>query len=316
MATPILELHGLTKVFRDPWLRRRHVAVDGLSLSIDAGEIFGLIGPNGAGKTTTFKMLLGLVPPTAGHVRLRGQALLHPEQRHGIGFLPEQPYFYDHLSVRETLDFYARLCGLGRPERRRRIDDLAVTFGLQDVLARPLRTLSKGNLQRVGMAQALLASPPVVILDEPMSGLDPIGRKQIRDIIQTLRAEGHTVVFSSHILSDAQLLCDRVAILGRGRLRELVRLSELTTDAAGYEVVITDVDDGALRRLQSLGLRQLEQQGTRWICTAGTREQMRSLVRAVALAGGTVESLTPRPVDLEQIFMRRVREAAQERQPA
>jgi ABC-2 type transport system ATP-binding protein len=298
------------------WRKVSKRALDGLTFQVEPSQVFGLLGPNGAGKSTTLKILLGLVFPTSGKALLFDRPPADIAAHRRLGYLPEQPYFYDHLSVRETLDFYARLCGLGRADRRRRIAELSCTFRLEARLDRPLRTLSKGSLQRVGMAQALIASPALAILDEPMSGLDPIGRKQIRDIIQSLRAAGTTVLFSSHILSDAQLLCDRVAILGHGRLHEVVRLADLTTDGEGYEVVVAEIDAGTAQRLHGLGLSQLEQHGPRWHCLAPTREELRAVVRAVAFAGGTVESVTARPVDLERIFMRRVLASAPERQRA
>ncbi len=190
-------------------------------------EIFGFLGPNGAGKTTTIKILMGLLRPSTGRAMLFGLPAGDMRAKRRIGYLPESPYFYDHLSAREYLDLVGRLFGLGGAERRRRSDELLDRVGLFAPRTRPMRGYSKGMLQRVGLAQALIGDPELVVLDEPMSGLDPIGRKEVRDIIAALRDEGRTVFFCTHILSDAELLCDRVAIIVKGRVREMGPLGDL-----------------------------------------------------------------------------------------
>ncbi len=208
----VLEAIALTKAFRHQWTMRPILVLRDVSLSLRAGEVLGLIGPNGAGKTTTIKLLLALLRPTRGRVEFNGRPVHQPAARRHMGFLPEQPYFYDYLTVEETLHFYGQLYGLSAAERRHRIKELAERLQLHSFLRHTMRQLSKGNLQRVGVAQAILHRPQLAILDEPMSGLDPTGRKEMRDLIAALRTEGTSVIFSSHILPDAEALCDRVAI--------------------------------------------------------------------------------------------------------
>ena len=238
IADVTIEIDGLTKDFEIGFARKRRVrALDGLSLAVARGEIFGFLGGNGAGKTTTIKLLLGLMSPTAGTARICchdiGDIAMHAR----IGYLPEQPYFYDYLTARELLEYCAELFGYDGTERKRRATALLTRVELDErAWDRPLRRFSKGMLQRVGLAQALINDPEVVFLDEPMSGLDPIGRRQVRDLIASLRAGGTTVFFSSHILSDIEVLCDRVAILQKGRLAHLGRLDDLrqSLEAAGH----------------------------------------------------------------------------------
>jgi ABC-2 type transport system ATP-binding protein len=199
-----------------------------LHLTVEEGEIFGFLGPNGAGKTTTLKMLMGLVFPTAGTARILGHDWTDPEVKAQIGFLPEQPYFYDYLTAHELLDYYGQLSGVAAKERKPRIDEVLQLVGLTDVKGVQLRKFSKGMLQRVGIAQAILHNPKVVFFDEPMSGLDPIGRREVRDLMEQLKHEGKTVFFSTHILSDAEALCDRVAIIHQGELRRVGAVADLT----------------------------------------------------------------------------------------
>ena len=217
----VIEISGLVKSFKGHLGLGRKVAVSGLDLSVGRGEIFGLLGPNGAGKTTTLKAMIGLLRPDAGSVRLFGRPPSDVSARARIGFLPENPYFYDYLTAPEFLDFYGRLHGFGRAERRRRVEATLERVGLDAGRSQALRKFSKGMVQRLGLAQAILHDPDLVILDEPMSGLDPIGRRDVRDLILELREAGKTVFFSSHILQDAELICDRVGIVVEGRLRHL-----------------------------------------------------------------------------------------------
>ena len=228
-ADATIEIDRLTKDFAIGFARKRRVrALDALSLTVARGEIFGFLGGNGAGKTTTIKLLLGLMSPTAGTARICGRDIRDTAMHARIGYLPEQPYFYDYLTARELLEYCAELFGYDAAERKRRAAALLTRVELDPrAWTRPLRRFSKGMLQRVGLAQALLNDPEVVFLDEPMSGLDPIGRRHVRDLIASLRAGGTTVFFSSHILSDIEVLCDRVAILQKGRLAHLGRLDDL-----------------------------------------------------------------------------------------
>jgi ABC-2 type transport system ATP-binding protein len=220
MSTPAIEILGLTKDFPIGfWRKRMRRSLDNLSFQVDEGEVFGFLGPNGAGKTTTMKLLMGLIFPTSGTARVRGHSIDDVEMHREIGYLPEQPYFYDYLTARELLDYYARFSNYGAAERRERVSRFLERVGLTAAGDVQLRKFSKGMLQRAGIAQAILHDPPVVILDEPMSGLDPVGRREVRDIILELKKQGRTVFFSTHILSDAEMLCDRVAVLAGGKLQ-------------------------------------------------------------------------------------------------
>ncbi len=213
------------------WHQRPKLALRPLRLTIEKGEVFGFLGPNGAGKTTTLKLLMGLVFPTAGTARILGMELDDPRVKSQIGFLPEQPYFYDHLTARELLNYYGQLSGVPAKGRSARVEQMLARVGLTDSASVQLRRFSKGMLQRVGLAQAILHDPELVFLDEPMSGLDPSGRREVRDLIQQLRHEGKTVFFSTHILSDAEALCDRVGVIQNGELRGVGAVADLTSQA-------------------------------------------------------------------------------------
>src|SRR5271157_5548773 len=220
------------------WRKRPKLALRSLRLTIEEGEVFGFLGPNGAGKTTTLKLLMGLVFPTAGSARILGMEMDDPRVKSQIGFLPEQPYFYDHLTARELLNYYAQLSGVTAKARSARVEAMLSRMGLSDASGLQLRKFSKGMLQRVGLAQAVLHDPKVVFLDEPMSGLDPMGRREVRDLMVELKQQGKTVFFSTHILSDAEALCDRVAVVHRGELRGVGRVADLTSGVQGKVEVI------------------------------------------------------------------------------
>jgi len=231
---PAIEILGLEKTYKVGfWVKRPKRALLPLHLTVEDGEIFGFLGPNGAGKTTTLKMLMGLVFPTSGTARILGREWTDPEVKAQIGFLPEQPYFYDYLTAHELLNYYGQLSGVAARERKPRIDEVLARVGLTDVKGLQLRKFSKGMLQRVGIAQAILHNPKLVFLDEPMSGLDPLGRREVRDLMEQLKQEGKTVFFSTHILSDAEALCDRVAIIHKGELRGVGAVEELTSSLQG-----------------------------------------------------------------------------------
>jgi ABC-2 type transport system ATP-binding protein len=215
------------------WRKRAKLALRPLRLTIEEGEVFGFLGPNGAGKTTTLKLLMGLVFPSAGSARILGKTIDDPEVRSQVGFLPEQPYFYDHLTARELLHYYGQLSGVPAKGRTARVDQMLDRVGLTDSANVQLRKFSKGMLQRVGLAQAILHDPKLVFLDEPMSGLDPMGRREVRELIQQLRHEGKTIFFSTHILSDAEALCDRVGVIHQGQLRGVGVVAELTSQTEG-----------------------------------------------------------------------------------
>jgi len=234
-----IEILGLEKTYRVGfWAKRQKRALHPLHLSVEEGEIFGFLGPNGAGKTTTLKLLMGLVFPSAGSARILGRDWTDPEVKAQIGFLPEQPYFYDHLTAHELLNYYAQLSGVPAKERSRRVESTLQRVALANVQGVQLRKFSKGMLQRVGIAQAILHEPKVVFFDEPMSGLDPIGRREVRDLMEQLKHEGKTVFFSTHILSDAEALCDRVAIIHQGELRGIGAVEDLTSSVQGKVEIV------------------------------------------------------------------------------
>ncbi|MGA8430177.1 MAG: ABC transporter ATP-binding protein [Candidatus Sulfotelmatobacter sp.] len=234
-----IEILGLEKTYMIGfWRKRPKQALRPLHLTVEEGEIFGFLGPNGAGKTTTLKMLMGLVFPTSGSARILGHEWTDPSIKAQIGFLPEQPYFYDYLTAHELLNYYGQLSGMPAHGRTGRIETTLQRVGLHDIKGLQLRKFSKGMLQRVGIAQAILHDPKLVFLDEPMSGLDPLGRREVRDLIEQLKQEGKTVFFSTHILSDAEALCDRVAILHQGELRGVGAVETLTSAVQGKVEVI------------------------------------------------------------------------------
>jgi ABC-2 type transport system ATP-binding protein len=234
-----IEILGLEKIYRVGfWRKRPKTALLPLNLSVEEGEIFGFLGPNGAGKTTTLKLLMGLIFPTAGSARILGRDWTDPEIKAQIGFLPEQPYFYDYLTAHELLEYYGQLSGVPARDRKRRAEAVLQQVGLRDVQGVQLRKFSKGMLQRVGIGQAILHDPKLVFFDEPMSGLDPMGRREVRDLMEQLKRAGKTVFFSTHILSDAEALCDRVAIIHRGELRGVGAVEDLTSSVQGKVEVI------------------------------------------------------------------------------
>ena len=236
---PAIETNELEKTYTVGfWGKKQKRALCPLSLTVEEGEIFGFLGPNGAGKTTTLKMLMGLVFPTSGWARILGKEIGDPEMKGQIGFLPEQPYFYDYLTARELLDYYGQLSGVTGKDRSHKVTEMLDRVGLRDAADLQLRKFSKGMLQRVGIAQAILHDPKVIFLDEPMSGLDPMGRREVRDVMEELKKAGKTVFFSTHILSDAEALCDRVAILHLGQLRGIGAVADLTSGVQGTVEIV------------------------------------------------------------------------------
>jgi ABC-2 type transport system ATP-binding protein len=229
-----IDILGLEKTYSVGfWRKKPRCALKPLHLSVEEGEIFGFLGPNGAGKTTTLKILMGLVYPTAGSAKILGMEVNDPRMKAQIGFLPEQPYFYDYLTAGELLNYYGQLSGVPAKDRERKVREVLDRVGLPDVMRVQLRKFSKGMLQRVGIAQAILHDPKIVFFDEPMSGLDPMGRREVRDLMEELKHEGKTVFFSTHILSDAEALCDRVAIIHLGELRSVGAVADLTSSVEG-----------------------------------------------------------------------------------
>jgi ABC-2 type transport system ATP-binding protein len=234
-----IEIHGLSKSYAVGfWKKQLRSALKSLDLTVNSGETFGFLGPNGAGKTTTLKLLMGIIFPTSGTATILGRDIGDPAVKRKVGFLPEQPYFYDYLSAPELLDYYARLSGVPAGTRQNRIGELLERVGLRDVGNKQLRKFSKGMLQRVGIAQAIIHDPEIVFLDEPMSGLDPVGRHDVRELIQQLKDQGKTIFFSTHILSDAEALCDRVGIIHKGELRGVGVVNDFRSSVADKTEVI------------------------------------------------------------------------------
>lgn len=297
-----IEIAGLTKSYSIGFLRKTEKsALKDLSLEVREGEIFGYLGPNGAGKTTTLKLLMGLMSPTGGSARILGRPVSDSEVKRSIGFLPEQPYFYDYLTARELLEYYAALSGVVASERSTRANKMLDKVGLSPAADTQLRKFSKGMLQRVGIAQAIVHDPKIVFLDEPMSGLDPVGRREVRDLIQELNDEGKTVFFSTHILSDAEVLCDRVAVLHHGRLRGVGVVHDLLADARGEMEIVWEGAIGALQPLKVAG--KTVSGVTRAVIS---EQQTDDAIAAIHQSGGKLRSLTPVQATLEDYFLRHI----------
>jgi ABC-2 type transport system ATP-binding protein len=299
----------VTKDFRPGFGLRTKRVLHGITLGVREGEIFGFVGPNGAGKTTTLKILLGLIRPTSGSATILGHDVRETAFRRKIGFLPENPYFHEFLTGREFLRFYARLAGLERSGRERRIDELLGWVGLSHAGGARLRTYSKGMLQRLGIAQALVHDPKVVFLDEPMSGLDPIGRKDIRDLILRLRDEGKTVFMNTHILHDVEMVCDRVAIIVEGRIRWTGRIEEFLADGAEpqTEVVLAGVSPEVAERIEARFGATLRGHGDR-IEVRVPQKEVEGVLGVALGADAEVISVTPQRASLETIFLSTVRQ--------
>jgi ABC-2 type transport system ATP-binding protein len=301
MAEAAIEIENLTKDYPFGFLHlKKKRSLEGLTMRVEQGEIFGFLGPNGAGKSTTVKLLIGLIFPTAGTARILGKPISDIGMHQHIGYLPEQPYFYDYLTAAELLDYFARFHDLSGAERRERVGLMLKKVGLETARKIQLRKYSKGMLQRVGLAQAILHNPEVVILDEPMSGLDPVGRREVRDIILELKREGKTVLFSTHILSDAEMLCDRVGVIVGGKLRGVGAPDEIVgMEPLGMEVLF-ELSSGA-GHLPAL-LSKATKTGNRYrlqTCEADlleTLEQVRN-------AGGKILSVSQVKATLEDYFM-------------
>ncbi|HZQ18540.1 MAG TPA: ABC transporter ATP-binding protein [Terriglobales bacterium] len=296
-----IDIFGLEKTYRVGfWRKRPKRALRPLTLGVEEGEIFGFLGPNGAGKTTTLKILMGLVTPTAGTAQILGMELHDLRMKAEIGFLPEQPYFYDHLTARELLRYYGRLSGVDGKQLSSKIEAVLDQVKLTDSANIELRKFSKGMLQRVGIAQAILHDPKLVFLDEPMSGLDPMGRREVRNLIEELKARGKTVFFSTHILSDAEALCDRVAILHEGELRGVGAIAELTANVHG-KVEIVWQGTAVPPNIRSLAASfHSSAEATRVVVPEETQD---AVLDALRKAGMRLVSLTPVRTSLEDYFL-------------
>jgi ABC-2 type transport system ATP-binding protein len=315
---PAIETEDLTKDFAVGfWRRRPYRALDHLTLRVEPGEVFGFLGPNGAGKTTTLKLLMQLIYPSSGTARILGRPIGDLDVRGRIGFLPENPSFYDYLTAEELLTYFAGLFGLGGPERAVRVSRLLDEVGIGAERRLQLRKFSKGMIQRVGIAQALVNDPEVVFFDEPMSGLDPLGRRDMRALVLRLRDRGCTVFFSSHILSDAEALCSRVAILAGGRLAAEGRLTDLLAwNIRGWEVVVADLQEGALAAVAGRVRRVTALDGQRFTLELSPDTDAAALVGELGARGARVISLTPLHATLEELFVERVEATASAREGA
>jgi len=302
----VIEINNLTKDYEVGFWRKRKVrALDGLSLSIDGGQIFGFLGANGAGKTTTLKLLMRLIFPTDGTAQILGHDIRDVSMHQRIGYLPENPYFYDYLTAREFLDYCAQIFGYPLESRRKRAADLLARVKLDEKRwDTQLRKFSKGMLQRVGLAQSLVNDPEIVFLDEPMSGLDPVGRREVRDLIAELRDEGKTVFMCSHILSDIEVLCDRVAILKKGRLAQVGYLDELrrkTEDPNRMEVMATGTDAESLRAHLAEAEIAPTPRGLR--IEVASEAEIENVITALRKVGGKIVSVQPVKQSLEELFL-------------
>jgi ABC-2 type transport system ATP-binding protein len=298
------------------WRPRPYVALDRLTLQVDRGEVFGFLGPNGAGKTTTLKLLMQLIYPTSGRAEILGKPAGDVTVRRRIGFLPENPYFYDNLTAEELLVYFARLFGYSSSEGTRRAATLLDELGIGAERRTQLRKFSKGMIQRVGIAQALLNDPDVVFLDEPMSGLDPLGRRLVRQLILRLRDRGCTVFFSSHVLSDAEALCSRVAILVNGRLAATGSLSELMAlNARGWELVVSGARPELFAGVAAAITRVTPIGDDRFALELPITTAPEPLIAELGLAGVRVVSLNPLRETLEDVFLQQVQAAPRHRGP-
>jgi ABC-2 type transport system ATP-binding protein len=307
-VTPALATRELTKDYAVGfWRKRPYRALDRLTLDVGVGDVFGFLGPNGAGKTTTLKLLMQLVFPTAGHAEMLGRPVGDLSVKRRIGYLPENPYFYDYLTAEELLTYFAALFGYTGAERRARAGRLLDDVGIGAERRLQLRKFSKGMLQRVGIAQALVNDPELVILDEPMSGLDPLGRREVRSLILRLRDRGCTVFFSSHVLSDAEALCSRVAILAKGRLIASGRLADMVPfRPRGWEMVVAGARDATIASLGARVLRSIRIGDERYTLELPLDPPPERLLADLTAAGAHLVSLNPIRDTLEDFFVQQV----------
>ncbi len=300
--SPVLSARGLRKTFRIGFWRKQVPAVRDSTFDVRRGEIFGIVGPNGAGKTTTIKMLLGLITPDGGEAEIMGVPIHSRLARRRVSFLPETPNFYDYLKPEELLDYFGDLYDMDRREKKRRIPELLELVGLAHAKEKQLRKFSKGMLQRIGLAQALLPDADLVILDEPQSGLDPLGRKDVRDIIISQRDRGKTVVLCSHILPDVEQVCDRVAIITQGRVRKVGRLDELVALDTGEVEVSLRAHATAAATLTAAAQRARENVDGTWTFSIN-RAEVDDFLAAALASDARIVSVQPRRQDLEDVFV-------------
>ena len=310
-----IRTEGLTKHYaKGFWRPRPYAALQDLTLQVGQGEVFGFLGPNGAGKTTTLKLLMQLIFPTSGRAEILGRPAGDVSVRRRIGYLPENPYFYDNLTAEELLLYFARLFGHSAVEGRRRASRLLDEVGIGEERRFQLRKFSKGMMQRLGIAQALVNDPEVVFFDEPMSGLDPLGRREVRELILRLRDQGRTVFFSSHVLSDAEALCSRVAILAKGRLAVVGSLDELTSVAVcGWELVVAGLSADVLERVRACVSSVMRVGDDSYTLALPPSTAPERLIPDLAAAGARIVSLNPLRGTLEDVFVGQVQAAVHQR---
>ncbi len=310
MSDVVLRADKLAKTFQPHFWSRRVEAVKDSTFEVHRGEVFGFLGPNGAGKTTTLKMLMGLIKPSGGRAEVLGRSVPDIEAKRRLGYLPETPYFYEYLTPEEFLDLVGSLFNLGSAERKKRRDKLLSRVGLDHARGRPLRKFSKGMLQRVGIAQALMGEPELVVLDEPMTGLDPLGRKEIRDLILELKAEGRTVFYSTHILPDVELTCDRVAMVFAGQTTNVGPLEALLAGARQLSTEVALRPGAAGPPPLPEGSRQ-HQRPDGIVVELPEGADVNAFLRATLDSGATVIAVWPRKESLEDLFIREAREKRQ-----
>jgi ABC-2 type transport system ATP-binding protein len=299
MATPAIEIEHLSKEYPYGFLNlKKKRSLEDLSMRVDTGEVFGFLGPNGAGKSTTIKLLMRLIFPDGGSARILGKSIDDVSMHQETGYLPEQPYFYDYLTAAEVLNYFARFHGLTATDRHTRVENMLKKVGLETAGKIQLRKYSKGMLQRVGLAQAILHDPQVVILDEPMSGLDPLGRREVRDIILELKKEGRTVLFSTHILSDAEMLCDRVGVIVGGKLRGVGTPGEMVGIKTQGMEILFEVAEGKNLPLLAKATRTGERYRVQM-----PEEELYGAVDQLRGAGARIHSVTQIKPTLEEFFM-------------
>ena len=302
MTSPVIEANGLRKVYSSRFGTRKVRALDGIDLSVGAGEVFGLLGPNGAGKTTAVKILLGLTGATEGSARLFGIPVSDPESRRRVGYLPEGHRFPGYLTARQTLSIFGRMSGVDRATLKRRIPELLARVRLSDWLDVKVKKFSKGMTQRLGLASALVHDPAVLLLDEPTDGVDPVGRREIRDLLQEEAARGRAILLNSHLLSEIELTCDRVAVLRRGKVAAQGRIADLTAQGSRYKMMASPVDEALLSAFRDTGAA-VERVNGHLVLTTRDLAHVNALVDTLRARGGILSELAPVRSTLEDVFV-------------
>lgn len=302
-ASTVLKADQLAKTFRRPFSRRKVDAVREVSFEVESGETFGFLGPNGAGKTTTIKMLTGLIAPSSGTASILGDRVPSPNAMRKVGFLPENPYVYPYLTPREFVSMCGRLSGVSGKTLFDRVQAVLKKVGMAHAIDRPVRALSKGMLQRVGLASALVHEPDLLILDEPMSGLDPVGRKEVRDLIVDERKAGRTVFFSTHILNDVEMICDRVCILREGRVVVAGKMRDLLGDSDTREITLEKVSDELRKSFEESG-EKIREIASALVLEAVGEESVRRILEKALGSGASVIGVAAKRETLEEIFVR------------